>query len=173
MTLEVTWRSGEKSVVTEVRPNQLYTIDEAGASGTADARPAAEPPIFEDVSKRLNHVHRENEFDDFERQPLLPNRLSRLGPGVTWHDLDGDEDDDLVEAPPAPQPIRGNSEPVELKQPRKAAPAERKPASEKTPAPAVEKPEGEAASASEPETEETGASGSAEVVSLDAFRKKN
>src|SRR5205814_1869010 len=32
----------------------------------------------------------------FERQPLLPKKLSQLGPGVAWHDLDGDGWEDLV-----------------------------------------------------------------------------
>ena len=35
-------------------------------------------------------------FDDFERQPLLSRRLSRLGPGVAWFDLDQDGWDDLI-----------------------------------------------------------------------------
>ncbi len=54
------------------------------------------PPIFEDVSERLNHTHHEDPFDDFGRQPLLPRRLSQLGPGVAWFDLDGDGWDDLA-----------------------------------------------------------------------------
>jgi len=52
-------------------------------------------PLFQDVSSLLRHIHVEEPFDDFERQPLLPNRLSQLGPGVSWHDLDGDGWDDL------------------------------------------------------------------------------
>ncbi|NIP97982.1 MAG: hypothetical protein GWO24_32965, partial [Akkermansiaceae bacterium] len=40
-------------------------------------------------------LHREQEFDDFQFQPLLPNQLSRLGPGCAWGDVDGDGDDDF------------------------------------------------------------------------------
>jgi len=29
-------------------------------------------------------------------QSLLPNRLSQLGPGVGWHDLDSDGNEDLI-----------------------------------------------------------------------------
>lgn len=83
-----------------------------------------------------------------------------------------DEEDEIEEAPPAPQPIRG-SEPVELKQPRKPAPAEdKKPVPETAPAKS-EQPPGETAPAAKPEVADAGASGTAEVVSLDAFRKKN
>jgi hypothetical protein len=35
-------------------------------------------------------------FDDFARQPLLPNKLSQLGPGVAWFDLDNDGYEDLL-----------------------------------------------------------------------------
>ncbi|HEV2563612.1 MAG TPA: Stringent starvation protein B, partial [Microvirga sp.] len=70
-----------------------------------------------------------------------------------------------------PQPIRGSaSEPVELKQPRKPLPAvEKKPTSEKAPAAKAETESRD----DKAEPSETGAPGSAEVVSLDAFRKKN
>jgi hypothetical protein len=53
-------------------------------------------PFYEDVSRLLKHTHHEEPYDDFERQPLLPNKLSQLGPGVGWYDLDGDGWEDLV-----------------------------------------------------------------------------
>ncbi|PVE25363.1 Stringent starvation protein B [Microvirga sp. KLBC 81] len=82
-----------------------------------------------------------------------------------------EEEDEIAEAPPAPQPVRG-SEPVELKQPRKApAAAEKKSAPEKAPVTKVEQTE--ASPAPRPESADANSSGSAEVVSLDAFRKKN
>ncbi|MBA1156374.1 SspB family protein [Microvirga mediterraneensis] len=92
--------------------------------------------------------------------------------GLKFDSQDEGEEDADEEAPPAPQPIRGNaSEPVELKQPRKPQPVpERKSAPEKAPAAKAETEEpaeDDKADAAE------GAAGSAEVVSLDAFRKKN
>jgi hypothetical protein len=54
-------------------------------------------PLFEDVSAQLNgHAHVENEFGDWDRQYLLPDALSQLGPGVAWFDLDRDGDEDLI-----------------------------------------------------------------------------
>ncbi|MEK6302941.1 MAG: VCBS repeat-containing protein [Acidobacteriota bacterium] len=93
MTIEVNWRSGAKSRITEVRPNRLYEIAESGSSSPGTDAPE---PVFKDVSNLINHMHHENEFDDFQRQPLLANRLSQLGPGVAWHDIDGDGNDDLI-----------------------------------------------------------------------------
>jgi hypothetical protein len=110
LTIEVAWPSGRRSVVTNALPNRLYEIDEAAgeqlAAGVArkifgsgaSASKAPEPPHtwFEDVSTTLRHVHHDKPFDDFARQPLLPNKLSQLGAGVAWIDVNGDGRDDLV-----------------------------------------------------------------------------
>jgi hypothetical protein len=102
LTIEVTWRNGSRSSVQNIRPNHLYEIFESAATQATEESPIANrqsqipDPLFEDVSRLLNHKHREEPFDDFARQPLLPNRLSQLGPGVAWFDLDGDGRDDLI-----------------------------------------------------------------------------
>jgi hypothetical protein len=44
----------------------------------------------------LNSRHVDKSFNDFVRQPLLEEQLSELGPGVSWIDMDGDGDDDLI-----------------------------------------------------------------------------
>jgi enediyne biosynthesis protein E4 len=97
LTIEVNWPGGKQSVIANVAANCLYEIDEAEA--TSPRISPAKPhviPIFEDVSQRLGHKHHEDAFDDFQRQPLLPRRLSQLGPGVAWCDLDGDGREDLI-----------------------------------------------------------------------------
>jgi hypothetical protein len=81
-----------------VKPNHLYEIDESSAALSAPA-PKAVPkaaPMFEDVTDWLKHTHHEDPFNDFERQPLLPRKLSQSGPGVTWFDVNADGWDDLV-----------------------------------------------------------------------------
>jgi len=97
MTLEIRWRSGRRTVVPGVRPNHLYVIEEqADAPVQPEAPPQPPPTWFTDVSSLLNHRHHEDDFDDFARQPLLPRRLSRPGPGLAWLDVNGDGWDDLV-----------------------------------------------------------------------------
>jgi hypothetical protein len=93
--------------------------------------------------------------------------------GLKFDSQDEDEEEEIDEAPSAPQPIRGGStEPVELKQPRKPQPAaDKKPAPE--PAPAAKAVSDAASEESSKADAAEGAPGSAEVVSLDAFRKKN
>jgi enediyne biosynthesis protein E4 len=97
MTLEVTWRSGKRSTVGNVKANCLYEIDEAAARAYTPPPPVPAPPcLFEDVSASLNHRHEDRPFDDFTLQKLLPRHLSQLGPGIAWYDLNGDGREDLI-----------------------------------------------------------------------------
>ena len=96
-TLTVEWPSGHTQVFREVKAGQLLTITEpSGAPPVRQAEPPAQAR-FRDVTDAVGLVgaHRENPFDDFRRQPLLPNRLSRLGPGLAWGDVNGDGHEDL------------------------------------------------------------------------------
>jgi enediyne biosynthesis protein E4 len=98
LTVRVTWRDGTRSEVTGVEPNRICEIDQVQAAPAqmAKATTADSPPLFKDVSSLLGHQHVEPGFDDFARQPLLSKRLSQLGPGVAWLDLDGDGHDELI-----------------------------------------------------------------------------
>ncbi len=96
MTIEVRWRGGSRCLIPAVQRNRIYEVHEA-ASAPAPAEVAqAEMPLFEDASDRIRYRHHEQEYNDYERQPLLPFKLSQLGPGVAWFDVDGDGHDDLV-----------------------------------------------------------------------------
>ena len=97
LTIEVTWRSGTVSMVTSVAANSICELDERGASRVQSPKSKVQgQPLFQDVSALLNHTHHEEDFNDFERQPLLTRKLSQPGPGVSWFDLDGDGRDDLL-----------------------------------------------------------------------------
>ena len=96
LRIEVDWRGGKRSVVTNASANYIYEIDEAAAARRPSKPASPVTPYFEDVSRLLQHTHHEEPFDDFARQPTLPKRLSQLGPGVCWCDLNGDGWDDLV-----------------------------------------------------------------------------
>src|SRR6185312_7509952 len=96
-TLEINWRDGRRSTMT-VRPNRVYEISEGTAPSAQRPPPSAQrPALFEDVTPQLaGHKHVEDVFDDWDRQYLLPNALSQLGPGVAWFDLDRDGYEDLL-----------------------------------------------------------------------------
>ncbi|MFQ5675761.1 MAG: FG-GAP-like repeat-containing protein, partial [bacterium] len=99
LAIEVTWRNGKKTRIDQVSRNRIYEIFESPNTMNGESSKDTDAGLtgyFEDVSFLIHHRHNESPFDDFKRQPLLPIRLSQLGPGVAWYDIDGDEDDDLI-----------------------------------------------------------------------------
>ena len=96
MTLEIIWRNGRRSIIDTVKSNRIYEIDESFSESYTRLLKNEVTPFFEDISNQISHYHHERPFDDFYFQPLLPNRLSQLGPGLSWYDIDQDQDDDLI-----------------------------------------------------------------------------
>lgn len=98
MSIEVTWRSGMRTVVTNVSPNHVYVVLESAATRVPPIPPhaVAESIQFTNVTALLGHEHVDAVFNDFERQPLLSHSYNNRGPGLAWVDLDGDGHDDLV-----------------------------------------------------------------------------
>ena len=97
--LKVRWRSGRETLIEGIEGNRIYEVAEP-SDGPLVSVPAPEVPVtgFEDQTAALNHHHVDDEFDDWARQPTLPRRLSRLGPGVGWYDIDGDGWEELLVA---------------------------------------------------------------------------
>ena len=95
-TIVVDWRDGRRSTIA-VRPNRSYEITTAGATRPAAETTTKEPPLFADATEQLGgHTHVDPAYDDWDRQFLLPNSLSQLGPGMAWFDYDRDGDEDLL-----------------------------------------------------------------------------
>lgn len=92
--LEIRWPSGIRQVLRDVEANQWVTVVEPESTQAVDAPP--ENSTFFSRAPDIEHVrHRERPFDDFELQPLLPGKLSQLGPGLSTADVDGDGDADF------------------------------------------------------------------------------
>ena len=92
--LVIEWPSGHRQTFTNLAANHFYTITEP--TGPADRNVADGPAALFVRSESLQLLkHHERPFDDFAIEPLLPFRLSQLGPGLAIGDVDGDRRDDL------------------------------------------------------------------------------
>jgi enediyne biosynthesis protein E4 len=96
LTVSVTWRNGTRTVLSNALPNAIHEIHEPPAAPAVAKNAPAPKPWFENLTTTLVHTHHEPEFDDFARQPLLPRKLSQIGPGVAWTDLNQDGRDELI-----------------------------------------------------------------------------
>src|SRR5205814_1885140 len=96
MIIEVLWRSGHHTVVSNAQPNCIYEVAETAGEPVARPETAPRAPLFRDVSSLLKHKHAQDGFDDFAVQPLLPRRFSQAGPGISFYDVDKDGWDDVL-----------------------------------------------------------------------------
>ena len=93
--LTVKWPGGRVQHLDQLKADHRYTITEPAGAALQRTAPAHPPTLFSRSESLAGIDHRETEFDEFERQPLLPNRLAQTGPGMAWGDIDADGDDDL------------------------------------------------------------------------------
>lgn len=95
--LEVAWPDGKKQVLEKVKTNRILTLHHRDAKPEPDAVPDPGTTIFKDITLEsgLSHKHTENDFDDFERESLLPHKMSRAGPALAVGDVNNDGLDDF------------------------------------------------------------------------------
>ncbi len=94
--LEVEWPSGHRQSFDDLEAGFLYRITEPPGNPPARVRAPEAGALFAAHAGLSGVQHTERIFDDFAVQPLLPSKLSQLGPGVAVGDLDGDDDPDFV-----------------------------------------------------------------------------
>jgi len=97
--LIVTWPGGKQQKLTKVKSNQHLTLNQSNAVD-AQNMSAKSPTIFSEItnsdSGSVKFLHKENDYDDFYTERLLPNQLSINGPALASGDLDGNGLSDIV-----------------------------------------------------------------------------
>ena len=91
--LTVQWPSGVTQAFEKLPADHHFEIWESDRSSPPPQR-ESEATLFTQSDALRGVRHRERPYDDFQRQPLLPHKLSRLGPGMAWGDIDRDGDED-------------------------------------------------------------------------------
>lgn len=88
----IVWPDWTRQVVTGLAINAAHTVAKADTGVKWQPLATAQPRTFNVLPVR----HDENTYNDDEAEKLIPERLSREGPGVLYEDLDGDGIADLV-----------------------------------------------------------------------------
>ena len=94
-SLLIFWPDGKRQKLNNVKINQELTLnyDDAGKHGTAWKRDGYAQALFEGISGNdigINWEHKENSFNDFGRESLLPHKMSQFGPALAVGDVNGD-----------------------------------------------------------------------------------
>lgn len=85
--VEVFWPDGKYTVYQDVPANQKFEIAYEN-SNEKRAKKTIKENLFQSVKSQL--AHKENYFNDFERETLLPYKMSSLGPYTAKGDINGD-----------------------------------------------------------------------------------
>lgn len=89
--ITVRWPSGTVQRLEDLPANHLISIHEPTDHTKLQPSTSKLPPAMFTESVALPDVlHKETIYDDFQQQPLLPNKLSQLGPGMAIGDINAD-----------------------------------------------------------------------------------
>ena len=92
-TLKVLWPDGTEQYHLAVKSNQCYKVvynpQKSKLSNNFDTQPQF---VFKDITSdtSIDFIHKENEYDDFEVESLLPHKMSQLGPALAVADVNND-----------------------------------------------------------------------------------
>ncbi|MGB0948787.1 MAG: FG-GAP-like repeat-containing protein, partial [Marinirhabdus sp.] len=98
-SLWVQWQDGNTQLYTNVAVNKTHTL----SYSTNNTPPPLAgiykktAPLLKEVTAAvgMDHVHKENDHNDFETEILIPHKMSTLGPGMAVADVNGDGMDDF------------------------------------------------------------------------------
>ncbi len=96
-TLIVDWPDGTRGIATNIPADRLITVDQKDALPYTQKPLPNTNPIFRNISETfpLQYRHIENKFNDFQREPFIPHKLSTEGPGMAKGDVNNDGLEDL------------------------------------------------------------------------------
>ncbi|MBN8850464.1 MAG: hypothetical protein BGO55_31865 [Sphingobacteriales bacterium 50-39] len=92
-SIVVVWPDGKRGVKKNAPVGKEIMLDWSETTDVPDNRTPAETLFRETAAPAF--VHRENPFNDFAVQPLMPGYLSRLGPCMAKRDVNKDGMEDL------------------------------------------------------------------------------
>ncbi|MCH8330160.1 MAG: ASPIC/UnbV domain-containing protein, partial [Bacteroidetes bacterium] len=88
--LTITWPNGKVQELRDIEANKILELSIADASPAIDQEQDFEK-LFKEVGEELgiDYVHKENPYNDFEKEILLPHKMSQFGPNLAVGDVNG------------------------------------------------------------------------------------
>ena len=91
--LLVEWPDGKQQLLLNVSPNQVLSLDyQQAKTGFTSLVNIPKETLFSNQTqdKGIRFQHEENAYDDFEKEVLLPHKLSQFGPALAVGDVQND-----------------------------------------------------------------------------------
>ncbi|MDN5202124.1 VCBS repeat-containing protein [Fulvivirgaceae bacterium BMA10] len=95
--LIITWPDGKKQELENIKSDQQLFLTYKNAQSSFRQEEKSFFALFKDVTReiQLECLHNENLFDDFERESLLPHKMSQMGPALSVGDVNNDDLEDF------------------------------------------------------------------------------
>jgi len=91
--LRIVWQDRKEQILENAEVNQVLKVKytEAKKANALAEKDNSTAPIFQEVTSSNGNVfkHDENEYDDYEKELLLPHKQSQNGPKLAVGDVDG------------------------------------------------------------------------------------
>ncbi len=105
----VDWLDGGQTILSNLEANKTHLISQTNRESANSLVSKKSNQIFSDVSEDLhlnNVAHKENEYDDYAKEILLPHKMSQFGPFIASGDINGDKREDFFVGGAAGSPGR-------------------------------------------------------------------
>ncbi len=95
--LVITWPDGRQQKIENIKTDQLLLLDYKNAEKKSQNSIKSQTLFFKDITTKtkIKYQHKENPFNDFERESLLPHKMSQMGPALSVGDINNDGLDDI------------------------------------------------------------------------------
>ncbi len=91
--VEIIWPDGKSTVLNDLQANKKHIIDYNTAEKGNVQQSNDEKTLLTEIASNtlgINFKHKEDKFDDYKKQILLPHSQSNVGPFVSKADVNGD-----------------------------------------------------------------------------------
>src|SRR4030095_14012749 len=82
----IRWPNSKKQILKNVKTNQTLTVDikNANFEDSWNQEKIAKNVLFSDITNlaNINYSHQETDYIDFDRERLIPHKLSQYGPAL-------------------------------------------------------------------------------------------
>jgi hypothetical protein len=88
----INWPNNKTTKLTNVKSNQILKLFMEDASFVNNKSKIRKNSLFRDITStnKIKFKHKENDFDDFKHQVLLPHKMSQFGPSLAVEDVNND-----------------------------------------------------------------------------------
>jgi hypothetical protein len=94
-SVRVQWLNGSSNLLTNLEANKIITVEEGTTAGP-NRKFLTKPTLFKSVDSLFaGYKHHEDDYIDFNVQPMLLHKFSQYGPGMAVGDVDGNGLDDF------------------------------------------------------------------------------